>query len=56
MKLEEVWEKLDKDDRVVIFASLFAALDIHPPVDSLTQEQYERLDELSNFTNSQNYD
>lgn len=51
--LDEVWGSLSKSDKEVVRAALWAALDVHSPVDSLSAEQFDRLELLANFVNKE---
>jgi hypothetical protein len=48
-----MFSQLDDDTKQVLFAALWAAQDVHAPVDNLTQKQWELVDSLAEFTNQQ---
>ena len=52
MEFEAIFAQLDSDTKQVLFAALWAAKDVHGPVDALTAVQYDRLDALADFTNA----
>ena len=47
LRLEDVFGQLDPVDLRVIFAALYAAKDIHAPLDSMDTIFHDRLDELA---------
>ena len=53
LDFEEVFAKFDPDTQRVLLAALWAGKDVHAPLDNLTDVQYERLDELAEFVNSE---
>lgn len=47
---ETAFIRLDEDTQQIIFAALWASMDIHAPLDNLTETQWYILEEFANFT------
>lgn len=45
--------QFDEDTRRVIFAALWAGMDVHAPLDNLSKLQWKMLEEFANFANMQ---
>jgi hypothetical protein len=49
----DFWRSLSQQDARVLLASLWAAKDVHAPIDNLSDEDWLRLDELANALNTE---
>lgn len=55
MQLEDIFGQLTPLDQRLLFAAVYAALDIHAPLDAMAEAGHERLDQLAAFLNEQSY-
>lgn len=49
--LETVFHSLTEQDKRILFAALYAARDIHAPLDNLPSEDHDRIETLSEAIN-----
>jgi hypothetical protein len=48
---KQAWQTFDEDTKNVLLAALWAGKDVHSPLDNLNEAQFNRLEELADFTN-----